>query len=205
MCMIELVKFYYSHILFIFYRSRSPWKKWILARIPTWIEMFTSITSHQNSLCQIWFLYHIHTIRYMNIQAWFEEKLNDKLNCRLPSCVLCAAILQSNFSTKEYLNLTIQPWSVWVMMISFYNEKILHYGIFVVTHKPCISKKSWLISERIREHNYILWVKQSVLMTKILWNLVYGNTVLSVSTASIDSGPRRWLAIGSQLVQARMR
>ena len=42
-------------------------------------------------------------------------------------------------------------------------------------------------------------------MTKILWNLVYGNTVLSVPTASIDSGPRRWLAIGSQLVQARMR
>lgn len=85
------------------------------------------------------------------------------------------------------------------MMISFYNKKILHYGIFVVTHKPCVSKKSWLISKWIREHNYILWVKQSVLMTKVLWNLVYGNTVLSVSTAPIESGPRRWLAIGSQL------
>lgn len=28
---------------------------------------------------------------------------------------------------------------------------------------------------------------------------MYGNTVLSVPTAPIESGPRRWLAIGSQL------
>lgn len=63
------------------------------------------------------------------------------------------------------------------MMISFYNKKILNYGIFVVTHKPCVSKKSWLISERIREHNNILWVKQSV--HQFLWQKFWPQTLIS--------------------------